>query len=129
VRALAVTAAMPQNTPAEIIDKLNKEINAAIAEDSEKWGKVIKFAGIKRRPVWVKSVCAIEPPNVRFFRVQTCGDRGRRGRPHPCSRHSISVHGIKTPRWLGHGATSSRARLTSRYSFSTSAAFRCLDAV
>jgi tripartite-type tricarboxylate transporter receptor subunit TctC len=66
---------VPQNTPIEIIEKLNKEINVAladprisarltdlggvpllvtpadfgklIAEDAEKWGKVIKFAGIK----------------------------------------------------------------------------------
>ena len=65
----------PKNTPTEIIDKLNKEINAAladpkitarlaymgatvfpgspadfgkfIAEEAEKWAKVIKFAGIK----------------------------------------------------------------------------------
>ena len=65
----------PKNTPAEIIDKLNKEINAGladpkmkarladlggtvlagspadfgklIAEETEKWGKVVKFAGIK----------------------------------------------------------------------------------
>jgi tripartite-type tricarboxylate transporter receptor subunit TctC len=65
----------PKNTPAEIVDKLNKEINAAladpktkarlaawgatalpgspadfgklIAEETEKWGKVVKFAGIK----------------------------------------------------------------------------------
>ena len=65
----------PKNTPAEIIGKLNKEINAAladskiqariadlggsvlpgspadfgklIAEETEKWGKVVKFAGIK----------------------------------------------------------------------------------
>ena len=65
----------PKNTPAEIIDKLNKEINAAladpkmkarladlggtvlagspadfgklIADETEKWGKVVKFAGIK----------------------------------------------------------------------------------
>ena len=65
----------PKNTPTEIIDKLNKEINAAladprmkarladlggtplpgtpddfgnlIADDHEKWAKVIKFAGIK----------------------------------------------------------------------------------
>jgi tripartite-type tricarboxylate transporter receptor subunit TctC len=65
----------PRNTPAEIIDRLNKEINAGIAdpkikerivelggtvvggtpaefatiitEATEKWGKVIKFAGIK----------------------------------------------------------------------------------
>ena len=65
----------PKNTPAEIVDKLNKEINAAlmdpkikmrlaelgvpvfatsanefskfIAEETEKWAKVIKFAGIK----------------------------------------------------------------------------------
>jgi tripartite-type tricarboxylate transporter receptor subunit TctC len=66
---------VPKNTPAEIVDKLNKEINAGlvdpklkarfadlggtvimgspadfgrfIAEETEKWGKVIKFAGIK----------------------------------------------------------------------------------
>jgi tripartite-type tricarboxylate transporter receptor subunit TctC len=65
----------PKNTPTEIVDKLNKEINAAladpgmksrfadiggeplagspsefgmfIAEETEKWGKVVKFAGIK----------------------------------------------------------------------------------
>jgi tripartite-type tricarboxylate transporter receptor subunit TctC len=66
---------VPKDTPAEIIDTLNKEINAAladprikariaelgaavfptspsefgkfIAEETEKWGKVVKFAGIK----------------------------------------------------------------------------------
>jgi tripartite-type tricarboxylate transporter receptor subunit TctC len=66
---------LPENTPAEIIGKLNKEINAAlgdpmmkarlanlggialagspgdfgkhIADETEKWGKVVKFAGIK----------------------------------------------------------------------------------
>jgi tripartite-type tricarboxylate transporter receptor subunit TctC len=65
----------PKNTPAEIIDRLNKEINAGladpkikarladaggtvlpgspadfgklIADETEKWAKVIKFAGIK----------------------------------------------------------------------------------
>jgi tripartite-type tricarboxylate transporter receptor subunit TctC len=65
----------PQNTPAEIVDKLNMEINAGlanpkltarfadlggtplpgtpadfgklIAAETEKWGKVVKFAGIK----------------------------------------------------------------------------------
>ena len=65
----------PRNTPADIVDKLNREINAAladpkmkarlaelggtvlagspadfgklIADDTEKWAKVIKFAGIK----------------------------------------------------------------------------------
>ena len=65
----------PKNTPAEIVDRLNKEINAGladpkikarladlggtalagspadfgklIADETEKWGKVIKFAGIK----------------------------------------------------------------------------------
>jgi tripartite-type tricarboxylate transporter receptor subunit TctC len=65
---------VPRNTPAEIINKLNREINAAlanpkikarladlggtglagspadfgnlIAEETEKWGKVVKFAGI-----------------------------------------------------------------------------------
>jgi tripartite-type tricarboxylate transporter receptor subunit TctC len=65
----------PKGTPAEIVDMLNKEINAAladpnmkarladlggtalagspadfgklIADDTEKWGKVIKFAGLK----------------------------------------------------------------------------------
>ena len=66
---------VPKNTPAEIVHQLNKEINAAlsdpkmlarlseleaspiagspadfgklIAEETEKWGKVVKFAGIK----------------------------------------------------------------------------------
>jgi tripartite-type tricarboxylate transporter receptor subunit TctC len=65
----------PKNTPAEIIEKLNKEVNAAladsklkarladlgaeplsmtpaefakfVADDTEKWAKVVKFAGIK----------------------------------------------------------------------------------
>jgi tripartite-type tricarboxylate transporter receptor subunit TctC len=65
----------PKNTPAEIVDKLNKAIDAGLAdptlkarftdlgftvlpgspadfgklfsEEVEKWGKVIKFAGIK----------------------------------------------------------------------------------
>ena len=65
----------PRNTPAEIVDKLNTEINAAladprmkarladlggaplvgspadfgkfIAEETEKWGKVVKFSGAK----------------------------------------------------------------------------------
>jgi tripartite-type tricarboxylate transporter receptor subunit TctC len=65
----------PRNTPAEIINRLNREINAAladpkmkarladlggtalagspadfgnlIAEETQKWGKVVKFAGIK----------------------------------------------------------------------------------
>jgi tripartite-type tricarboxylate transporter receptor subunit TctC len=65
----------PRNTPAEIVDKLNKEINLALADpkmkarladlggtvhpgtpadfgkfiaaETEKWGNVIKFAGIK----------------------------------------------------------------------------------
>jgi tripartite-type tricarboxylate transporter receptor subunit TctC len=65
----------PRNTPAEIINKLNKEINAGltdpklkgrladlggtalagspadfgklIADETEKWGKVVKFAGLK----------------------------------------------------------------------------------
>jgi tripartite-type tricarboxylate transporter receptor subunit TctC len=65
----------PRNTPAEIVDKLNQEINAVladpklkarfadlgatalatspadfgklIAEETEKWGKVVRFAGIK----------------------------------------------------------------------------------
>ena len=66
---------VPKGTPAEIIDKLNKEVNAAladpkikarladmggmllpgspadfgkmIAEETEKWGKVVKFSGAK----------------------------------------------------------------------------------
>jgi tripartite-type tricarboxylate transporter receptor subunit TctC len=65
----------PSHTPAEIVDRLNKEINAGladpkvrarlddlgggvfasspaefgtlIAEETEKWGKVVRFAGIK----------------------------------------------------------------------------------
>ena len=67
--------AAPKNTPAEILDKLNKEITAGLAdpkmkarlvelggtalsrsaadfgkvitEETEKWGEVVKFAGIK----------------------------------------------------------------------------------
>jgi tripartite-type tricarboxylate transporter receptor subunit TctC len=66
---------VPKNTPAEIVEKLNKEINAGladskiktriadlggvpmpmtpagfgqfIAEETEKWSKVVKFAGAK----------------------------------------------------------------------------------
>jgi tripartite-type tricarboxylate transporter receptor subunit TctC len=65
----------PRNTPSEIVDKLNMEINAGltdpkmkarltelggtalsgspadfgtfITDETEKWGKVVKFAGIK----------------------------------------------------------------------------------
>jgi tripartite-type tricarboxylate transporter receptor subunit TctC len=65
----------PKNTPAEIVEKLNKEINAGLAdpkikarladvggdvlalspgdfgrlisEETEKWGKVVKFSGAK----------------------------------------------------------------------------------
>ena len=65
----------PKNTPVEIIDKLNREINAALtdarmkakfsqiggealggspsefgkflAEETDKWGKVVKFTGLK----------------------------------------------------------------------------------
>ena|SRR5215211_4952706 len=65
----------PRGTPADVIDKLNKEINAGladsnmrarlaelggtvlsgtpaefgklVADETEKWGKVVKFAGIK----------------------------------------------------------------------------------
>jgi tripartite-type tricarboxylate transporter receptor subunit TctC len=67
--------AAPKNTPAEVVDKLNKEINAALADpkmkarladigamlltgssadfgklaadETEKWGKVVKFSGAK----------------------------------------------------------------------------------
>ena len=67
--------AAPRNTPAEIVDKLNKEINAGIAdpgmkarlaaiggetmpgspadfgkliaEETEKWGKVVRAGGLK----------------------------------------------------------------------------------
>ena len=66
---------VPRNTPADMVDKLNKEVNAGladpklkarladvggavlagspadfgklIADETEKWGKVVKFAGIK----------------------------------------------------------------------------------
>jgi tripartite-type tricarboxylate transporter receptor subunit TctC len=65
----------PRNTPVEVIEKLNKEVNAGladpkmkarladlggdvlalspanfgklIADETEKWGKVVKFTGIK----------------------------------------------------------------------------------
>ena len=70
-----IGVAIPRKTPAEIIDKLNREINAGLAdpkmkariaelgatvipsspgefgrfvsEEIEKWGKVVKFAGIR----------------------------------------------------------------------------------
>jgi tripartite-type tricarboxylate transporter receptor subunit TctC len=70
-----VAIGLPRNTPAEIIDKLNREINAAladpkmkaraadlgatvypgspadfdrlVAEEAERWAKVVKFAGLK----------------------------------------------------------------------------------
>jgi len=73
--SIALGVGAPKRTPVEIIDKLNREINAAladpkiesrladlggtplagspadfarlIADETEKWGKVIKFAGIK----------------------------------------------------------------------------------
>jgi hypothetical protein len=92
----------PKGTPAEIIDKLNSEINAGlaslkarfadlsvtalagtpadfgkfIAEETEKWGKVIKFAGIK--PEWgryptgrysiniVPCICAVESRRAKL---------------------------------------------------------------
>ena len=66
----------PKNTPVEIVDKLNNEINAALADpnmkarladlggtvlagspadfgkliaaETEKWGKVVKFSGLRR---------------------------------------------------------------------------------
>ena len=75
-RAAGTASAAPKNTPAEIVDKLNKEINAGsrrsqdqgaacrlgrrsllagspadfgklIADETEKWGKVIRAANIK----------------------------------------------------------------------------------
>jgi tripartite-type tricarboxylate transporter receptor subunit TctC len=73
--SLVLGVGVPKATPVEVIDRLNREINAAladpkikarlavlggtpiagspadfaklIAEETEKWGKVIKFAGIK----------------------------------------------------------------------------------
>jgi tripartite-type tricarboxylate transporter receptor subunit TctC len=73
--SLSVGIGAPRNTPVEIVDKLNKEINAAlanpkinaqladaggtalagtpadfgklIADETEKWGKVIRTANIK----------------------------------------------------------------------------------
>ena len=73
--SIALGVGAPKRTPVEIIDKLNREINAAladpkiesrladlggtplagspadfarlIADETEKWGKVIRFAGIK----------------------------------------------------------------------------------
>ena len=73
--SLVIGLGAPRNIPGEIVEKLNKEINAAladqgmkarladlgnapipmtpaefsklIADETEKWGKVIKFAGIK----------------------------------------------------------------------------------
>ena len=73
--SLWLGAGAPKNTPTEILDRLNKEINAGladpkikarladlggtplvgspadfgklIADETEKWAKVVKFAGIK----------------------------------------------------------------------------------
>jgi tripartite-type tricarboxylate transporter receptor subunit TctC len=73
--SLCLGLGAPKGTPAEIIDKLNQEVNAAladpkikmrladlggtvlpgtpadfgklIADETEKWGKVVKFTGIK----------------------------------------------------------------------------------
>jgi tripartite-type tricarboxylate transporter receptor subunit TctC len=73
--SLFLGVGVPKNTPAEIVDKLNKEVNAGladpkmkarladlggtplvgspadfaklIADETEKWGKVVKFVGIK----------------------------------------------------------------------------------
>ena len=64
--------AAPKNTPVEVVDKLNREINAALSDPAmrakfaeiggeplagspsefgrliaEKWGKVVKFTGLK----------------------------------------------------------------------------------
>ena len=72
---MAVDSARPKNTPADIVNKLNEEINAGladpkiktrvtdmggmvlagsptdfgklIADETEKWGKVVKFFGAK----------------------------------------------------------------------------------
>ena len=73
-RAPGTASARPENTPAEIVERLNREINAGladpemsarldhwaarcfrinpplckfIADETEKWGKVVKFAGLK----------------------------------------------------------------------------------
>ena len=73
--SVVVGLGAPRKTPAEIVDTLNKEINAAladpnmkarladlggtvlagspadfgklVAEETEKWGKVVKFSGAK----------------------------------------------------------------------------------
>jgi tripartite-type tricarboxylate transporter receptor subunit TctC len=44
----------PKNTPADIIETLNKEVNAGLADPkikarlaTEKWGKVVKFVAGK----------------------------------------------------------------------------------
>jgi len=90
----------PRNTPAEIIDKLNKEINAAladpqfkarlanldgtvlagspadfaklIADETEKWGKVIKFANVKPAD---RILAGIIREQVSLYRWRTCKDR------------------------------------------------------
>ena len=77
----------PRNTPAEIVDQLNQEINAGladarikarlvelggtviagspadfetfIADEAGKWAKVIRFAGIKAESIRLSTECAL----------------------------------------------------------------------
>ena len=108
--------AAPKNTPVEIVDKLNKAINAGftdqkfkarladlggegmpgtpadftkvIADETEKWGKVVKFAGLKAEMIGCINFTEEEhhgisaPPLFaidRCCRVCAFGARGARG--------------------------------------------------
>jgi tripartite-type tricarboxylate transporter receptor subunit TctC len=92
----------PANTPAQIVDKLNKEINAGLAdpklkaqladlggmvlagsstdfgklitEETEKWGKVIRVAKNKRNSAGPprRHSIARVSPTARFRTIQVC---------------------------------------------------------
>jgi Tripartite tricarboxylate transporter family receptor len=117
--SIVLGVGVPKATPVEIIDKLNREINAAladpklkerlavlggtplagspadfaklIAEETEKWGKVIKFAGIKPertrysiKPVPRTAMCpAACRPTARFRTIQVSPKDPRALPGHP----------------------------------------------
>ena len=74
----------PKNTPAEIIDRLNKEINAGladpkiqiIAEEAEKGGKIIRAAN----GFTVEQVCALRGWRARRPNVSSLAGAPSRSR-------------------------------------------------
>jgi hypothetical protein len=122
----------PRNTPAEIIDGLNKEINAGLAdprikgliaswgsqafvsspeefgkfivEETEKWGKVVTFSGT--RVYWSNGRCSIVDVEVpSFWRCGKCGGRGNKIDVRPNRKEQPSM-----PTKLDYKSDSSRSR-------------------